>query len=220
MNSRFASIIAPLALALPLWAYVLPAALPAAALAQSDPSGAADAKAFKLAETKLAALAKEAALEKPPVDASALKADEKKQPGAPQKKPRSKARAKVAKTKGETAGKGQKIFGRRLTQAEVQDVLSTTRDLSGTDLNGLNLVGMDLSGVKFNRANLQMANLERADLAESDLELADLSGANLSGASLNQARLRGARLEGTRMDGAMWVDKTICKKGSVGSCME
>lgn len=220
MNSRFASIFAPLALAIPLWAFVMYAALPAAALAHSDETGATEAKALKVAEVKLAALAKEAKPEGTPVEASAPKAAEKKPSRPVRKKRLSKKSHKVTKAKLETNGKGQNIVDRRLTKAEVQGVLSTTRDFSGSDLSGMNLVGLDLSGVKFNRANLKMANLERADLAESDLELADLTGANLRGASLNQARLRGTRMEGTSMDGALWVDRTICKKGSIGSCIE
>ena len=116
--------------------------------------------------------------------------------------------------------KKQNVVDRRLTRAEVLTILSTTRDFSGSDLSGMNLKGIDFSGVKFNRANLHLANMERADLAESDLELADLSGADLRGASLIQARFRGTLLKDTQMDGALWVDRTICKKGSVGSCIE
>ena len=138
----------------------------------------------------------------------------------PARKKRLKKARRAAQAKKELSGKGGRIAGRHLTQEEVQGILSTTRDFSGADLSGMSLVGLDLRGVKLNRSNLQMANLERADLSESDLELADLTGANLRGASLNQARLRGTRLEGSRMDGALWIDRTICRKGSVGSCIE
>ena len=131
--------------------------------------------------------------------------------------------AKVRLAKGAKADldpKAAHVVDRRLTRAEVLAILSTTRDFSGSDLSGMNLVGIDFSGVKFNRANLHLANLERADLAETDLELADLSGADLRGASLNQARLRGTLLNDTRMDGALWIDRMVCKKGSVGDCLE
>jgi hypothetical protein len=135
------------------------------------------------------------------------------------KKRSAKSRAGVV-AKADPDKKLQNVVDRRLSRAEVLKVLSTTRDFTGSDLSGMNLVGIDFSGVKFNRAKLHMANLERADLAESDLELADLTGANLRGASLNQARLRGARLADSHMDGALWVDRTVCKKGSIGGCIE
>ena len=233
MTIRFAYQMAPLALAIPLYACALCALPPEAAAADApfDQENAADAKALKVAELKLAALAKEAkaaeaaeAAEKAGAQGPQRKGIEqkpavKKQPVNYRKKKLAK-RARVVQAKGETAAKVPKVLNRRLTEAEVQGILATTRDFSGTDLSGLSLVGMDLSGVKLNRANLHLANLERADLAESDLELADLSGANLRGASLNQARLRGTRLEGAKMDGTMWIDKTVCKKGSLGNCVE
>jgi len=220
MKSRFARIFATFALTITLCAYALSAASPAQASAvEPDQQSAADARKLKLAETKLAALVKEAKAESAPPEAEAQKAAVKKKPGTVGKKRVKKTRSKLH-AKGASTGKAGNIVNRRLTLSEVQGILSTTRDFSGSDLSGMNLVGVDLRGVKLNRANLQMANLERADLAESDLELADLTGANLRSASLNQARLRGTRLERTRMDGAMWIDKTICKKGSVGSCIE
>jgi hypothetical protein len=218
MNRRLASIIVPLALAIPVCAFAQSPASTAPAVVQSAQGDANEAKTLKTAEMKLAALAKEGNSESGPLAAAKQKVTDKK-PHPVQKKRLSKSRHR-AQAKWEMTGNVKKIVGRRLTQAEVQGILATTRDFSGSDLSGLNLVGVDLSGVKFNRANLQMANLERADLAESDLELANLSNANLRGASLNQARLRGTRMEGTRMDGALWVDRTVCKKGSVGSCIE
>jgi len=216
MKSRFALILAALALATTPLAHA--AALPARAdQAHGEPSDETEAHTLKVAELKLAALAQEAK----EADAASAAKDA---PAAPAKKKpvhAVKNRHFKARIKASAVGKGgRKILGRRLTESEVKAILSTTRDFSGSDLSGLNLVGADLSGVKFNRANLHLANLERADLAESDLELADLTGANLRGASLNQARLRGTRMEGTRMDGALWIDKTICKSGSVGGCVE
>jgi uncharacterized protein YjbI with pentapeptide repeats len=137
------------------------------------------------------------------------------------KKRLSKARRSESKVANEeSVKKVQNVVDRRLTRAEVLNILTTTRDFSGSDLSGLNLAGIDFNGAKFNRANLKTANFTRADLTESDLELADLSGADLRGASLNQARLRGTKLEATRMDGALWVDKMVCKQGSIGNCIE
>lgn len=212
MNSRLTTLFTALALAMPPCSFAGPGAPPKAGLAHA--SNTDEAQAFKVAEMKLAALAREAKAENGDAQEVTATAAKKKQPPPARKKRHSKS----LKGKGSVAG--QKIVGRRLTAAEVRGVLSTTRDFSGSDLSGMNLVGVDLKGAKFNRANLHLANLERADLAETDLELADLTGANLRGASLNQARLRGTRMDGTQMDGALWIDRTICKKGSVGSCIE
>ena len=214
MNSRLTPLLIAVALAMPPCSFAGPGAQPKAGLAHA--SNTDEAQAFKVAETKLAALAREAKAENGDAKEVTATAAKKKQPPPGRKKRHSKSLK--AQVMGGAAG--QKIVGRRLTAAEVRGVLATTRDFTGSDLSGMNLVGVDLKGVKFNRANLHLANLERADLAESDLELADLTGANLRGASLNQARLRGTRMDGTKMDGALWIDRTICKKGSVGSCIE
>lgn len=148
------------------------------------------------------------------------KASDKQEPAPVKKKKAVKKKRVSAKAHEGGDKKKQNVVDRRLTRVEVLAILSTTRDFTGSDLSGMNLKGIDFSGVKFNRANLHLANMERADLTESDLELADLTGADLRGASLIQARFRGTLLKDTRMDGALWVDKTICKKGSVGSCIE
>lgn len=202
------------ALATTLFATTLATPLPAMAAA----AGPSEAQSLKVAETKLDALAKEMI----PLPAAPEKAVEpvveKKKPAPPPKKRHAKVPHK-AQAKPVPVAK-PKILGRRLTKAEVQETLAGTRDFAGCDLSGLNLVGMDFTGVKFNRANLHLANLGRADLDETDLELADLSGADLRGASLIQARLRGARLDGAKIGGALWTDKTVCRKGSVGSCIE
>ena len=212
MKRRFALLLI-LALATPPCAWAGPAAPPAPAQDKPGASNEAEAQTLKVAEMKLAALAREANAASAAPKAPGAAAAKKKKAHSVKKKRRAKSRGGHAKVA------GLKVVNRRLTQGEVQGILKTTRDFSGTDLSGMNLVGMDLSGVKFNRANLHLANLERADLAETDLELADLTGANLRGASLNQARLRGTRMEGSRMDGALWIDKTVCRSGSVGSCI-
>jgi len=210
-------LILTLALAAAPCAYAAPGSAPKAAQEKPEASNESEAQTLKVAEMKLAALAKEASAANGTKDA-AVSVPKKKQPHHPARKKRlAKSRHKAGP---KTAQAGVQVVNRRLSESEVKGILTTTRDFSGSDLSGMNLAGVNLSGVKFNRANLHLANLERADLAESDLELADLTGANLRGASLNQARLRGTRMEGTRMDGALWIDKTVCKSGSVGSCIE
>ncbi|GFO58961.1 hypothetical protein GMST_12860 [Geomonas silvestris] len=212
MNRRYQIIILALTLALPVSGIAAseppaPATVAAAAPERSEPSNEVQSRQLALAEAKLAALAAEG-------NGTAKPAEPKKQ-AAPKKK-----KAKTHKVKKKTDPAQARVYHRRLSENEVRGIMSTTRDLSGMDLSGMNLAGMDLSGAKLNRVNLRMTNLERADLAEADLELADLTGANLRGASLNQARLRGTHLEGSRMDGALWIDKTVCRSGSVGSCIE
>jgi hypothetical protein len=203
-------------LAICLCAATFSGAAPAVAAARPG-SVPDDAEALRLAEKKLAALAQEAKTASAPQAEAPKKVAEKKHPARKKRARRARHSVAAAAMSGTPS---QKVLGRRLTPGEVQGILATTRDFSGTDLSGMNLVGQDFSGVKFNRANLQLANLERADLTESDLELADLTGANLRGASLNQARLRGTRMDGVRLDGALWIDKTVCKKDSVASCIE
>jgi hypothetical protein len=216
MNRRFATIATALLFATTPGAFAAPAA-PKAPQEKPASSNEFEAQMLRTAETKLAALANEAKEANGPAKETKAK-PVKKNKSHPVSKKRS-AKFLKAHPKGNLTA-AEKVLNRRLTEGEVKGILTTTRDFSGSDLSGMNLVGVDLTGVKFNRANLHMANLERANLAETDLELADLSGANLRGASLNQARLRGTRLEGTRMEGALWIDKTVCKSGSVGSCIE
>jgi uncharacterized protein YjbI with pentapeptide repeats len=216
MKSRLVPIFTALTLTMAPGSFAAAAAAPAAAQAKPDESNEVEAHKLKVAETKLAALAKDAQAANAPPKVAAPVA-KKKKPHAVRKKMLAKARAKGHLRVDRAV---LKVVSRRLTEDEVKGILTTTRDFSGSDLSGMSLVGVDLTGVKFNRANLHLANLERADLAEADLELADLTGANLRGASLNQARLRGTRMEGTRMDGALWIDKTICRNGSVGGCIE
>ncbi|QXE89860.1 pentapeptide repeat-containing protein [Geomonas subterranea] len=235
MNRYFAPPIACFTMAFALWAgQTLVAAQASAAgpepakaakerAAGDSGENAAEALKLKLAEAKLAALAKESELSKPAAQVTKKGAGKKNVKGKLKKAKGGKkgtVAAKGKKGKGGGAAVAGKVLDRRMTPAEVQGILAGSRDFSGTDLSGLNLNGYDLSGAKFNRAKLQSVNLERADLSETDLELADLSGADLRGASLNQARLRGTRLAGAKLDGALWTDKTICRSGSVGNCIE
>jgi uncharacterized protein YjbI with pentapeptide repeats len=200
-------------------ATALSAPVLAAATSNAPPPGNAnEAQALKVAESKLDALAKEVSTDWAATSPPPEKVVDKKPPHRVAKKRHVKARHKVQAKP--VAVVKPKILGRRLTKAEVQETLAGTRDFAGCDLSGLNLVGMDLTGVKFNRANLHLANLGRANLDETDLELADLTGADLRGASLNQARLRGTRMDGAKIEGALWTDKTVCRKGSVGGCIE
>ena len=59
-------------------------------------------------------------------------------------------------------------------------------------------------------ANLTGANLAGANLTKADLQNATLYRANLSGATFKKANL----------DGAIWMDGTVCQKGSLGYCRQ
>lgn len=177
-----------------------------------------EVRALMMTEMKLAALARMGDGGPPPDAVPAPPPPKKIEKKRPHKVNRRPSRSKPG-TVAPVAAR-QKPLDRRLTRSEVQEIISTTRDFSGADLTGLSLVGVDLRGAKLTRANLHSANLERADLAEADLELTDLTSANLKGASLNQARLRGARLEGAKLDGVLWIDKSVCRAGSIGICRE
>ena len=69
--------------------------------------------------------------------------------------------------------------------------------------------GCDFYGANFNGANLNNANLKGANLAY----------ATLRKASLFKADLTDADLRGTDFEGALWIDGTICQKGSIGKCI-
>lgn len=112
------------------------------------------------------------------------------------------------------------LHGKKVGNAELAQLLATSRNLAGRDLRGMNLTGADLRGVDFRGSILAGANLERADLTEANLERADLTEANLRSASLAAATLRGARLQGAVFDGAIWTDRRICPPGSLGACPE
>ena len=78
--------------------------------------------------------------------------------------------------------------------------LRQTKTCAGCDLYKANLDNLDLTN-----ANLQNANLKRAKFRK-----ATLLGANLSGAVII----------GTNFEGAMWVDGSICQRGSIGMCVK
>lgn len=104
-----------------------------------------------------------------------------------------------------------------LTRAQVQRILTTSKnldfqnlsglnlqtiDLTGASLKGSDLTGVNLSGARLERANLAEANLRRANLAKADLKGADLTRANLAEANLAGAQFWGGNLAGADLRGA------------------
>src|ERR1039457_5639967 len=110
--------------------------------------------------------------------------------------------------------------GEKLTFKQVSEILKTTRNLAGKNLSGLNLIGVDLSGCSLKGADMRGTILERADISGSNLDRADLTGANLKMTSFFESSLTSARLEQAVLDGAIWIDKSICAKGSIGECLK
>jgi hypothetical protein len=116
------------------------------------------------------------------------------------------------------------LQGGRFDQATLQQALIRNADLSSSSLFSADLQGADLAFSNLSLANLANANLHGAlltgtKLNSSDLSGADLSGADLAYADLSGANLSGANLAGAKLDQAVWIDKTICARGSVGQCL-
>ncbi|MDD2540728.1 MAG: pentapeptide repeat-containing protein [Desulfuromonadaceae bacterium] len=110
--------------------------------------------------------------------------------------------------------------GEKLSFKQITEILRTTRNLAGRNMSGLNLVGLDLSDCSLEGANMRGSNLERANMMGSNLERVDMTGANLKMASFYQSALTAAKLDQAVLDGAIWVDKSICAKGSIGECLK
>ncbi|MHB8121283.1 MAG: pentapeptide repeat-containing protein [Desulfuromonadaceae bacterium] len=110
--------------------------------------------------------------------------------------------------------------GEKLSFKQIAEILRTTRNLDGRNLSGLNLVGLDLSDSSLKGADMRGSNLERANMMGSNLERADMTGANLKMASFYQAALTAAKLDQAILDGAIWIDKSICAKDSIGECLK
>ena len=110
--------------------------------------------------------------------------------------------------------------GEKLSFEQIAEILRTTRNLAGRNLSGLNLVGLDLSDCSLKGADMRGSNLERANMMGSNLERADMTGANLKMASFYQSAMTAAKLDQAVLDGAIWIDKSICAKGSIGECLK
>ena len=131
-----------------------------------------------------------------------------------------KSRRVTRHASGEKARIAEPAPGERLTIKQVMELLKTTRNFAGKNLSSLRLVAFDLTKCNMKGADLSNANLERADMEETNLELADLSGANLKMTDLRISGIKGAKLDRATFDGAIWLDGTVCAKGSIGLCRE
>ncbi|MEW5757098.1 MAG: pentapeptide repeat-containing protein [Pseudomonadota bacterium] len=113
--------------------------------------------------------------------------------------------------------------GTNLTYARVVNSDLSYSMLPGADLRYADFSGSVLKGATLREAQAQAARFDHADLSHAVLEKANLMNASLMGADLRQANLAaanlsGARLTDARLDDAIWVDGTVCAKGSLGKC--
>lgn len=106
------------------------------------------------------------------------------------------------------------LTGATLRNTNLQGASLRESRLKNSDLSFANLISANLANAHFNGATILGANFRDADLSNADLQDADLSYANLSGADLT-----GANFSGTRLDNAIWVDRSVCAKGSLGRCI-
>jgi hypothetical protein len=106
-----------------------------------------------------------------------------------------------------------------LTGAKVRNAKLRQANLLGARLAGVDLAYSDVVKANLSYANLHGATLKGANLLGADLAYADLSDADLSYANLTGAVLGGAVLSGTQLDNAVWVDGSLCARGSVGQCV-
>lgn len=114
---------------------------------------------------------------------------------------------------------GAVLDNSNLQQAVMRNANLTGSTLQRSDLQNADLAYANLSLVNLGQANLRGAQLMGAKLNGSDLSGADLSGADLSYADLSGANIKGVNLAGAKLDQTLWLDKTICARGSVGQCL-
>lgn len=125
------------------------------------------------------------------------------------------------------------LRGAKLRNANMGGADLRGTQLAGADMAYANLVGANLAGAALNGVTMLGTNLRSADLTEADLtgaqlayavlQNADLSDANLTDVDLSNADLQGATLNetilsGAKLDHVIWLDGSVCAKGSVGEC--
>ena len=111
--------------------------------------------------------------------------------------------------------RGAKLGGADIAYANLVGAKLLGAEFSQTALVGANMRNADLAGADLTGANLAYAILQGADLSNAKFNDADLSDADLQGATMKNTTLTGAKL-----DQAIWLDGSICARGSVGGCKE
>ncbi len=116
------------------------------------------------------------------------------------------------------------LRGRQWAGVDLSGAHARNADLSGSNLSRAIAREADFAYADLTRARITGADFRGARLIGADLQLAilrgtDLRGADLAYANLFRADLAGANLEGARLERAVWIDGSICRKGSVGQCL-
>lgn len=115
--------------------------------------------------------------------------------------------------------------GANLQNSELSASDWSYTNLSFAEMSGANLAQALLVGTTLRNTNLGQANLANANLSYAILQGAHLGRASLENADLGNADLTGAHLEGAKLDGAnlvnaIWIDRGMCKAGSIGKCVK
>ena len=103
----------------------------------------------------------------------------------------------------------QDILSKRPSQAELDDVSLSGRDLSGVVLRKLSLEGRDLRGTRFSDGVLNGVNFANAQLQDADFTGAELDGSSFSGCQLQGACLESVRGEDVDLSGANLTDASL-----------
>lgn len=83
-----------------------------------------------------------------------------------------------------------------------------------------NLQGANFKNTNLDKSNFYGANLKNADLRNTSLRRANFNYTVLYGANLTGGKLKQTLFEGANLTGAIWINGKICKKGSVGKCIQ
>lgn len=116
-----------------------------------------------------------------------------------------------------------RMEGLRAQAADLKKADLSNTDLRGADFHGANLqftllYYANLSGANLTEADFRFAKLIGAGLRNADLTNANLDSADLSYANLKGAKINGASMKDTKLERTIWIDGTICRIGSIGSC--
>ncbi len=70
------------------------------------------------------------------------------------------------------------------------------------------------------RCDLYKANFFGADLTNVDFSGSNLILANFQKSTLYNANFSNTSIQGANFEGALWIDGSICQKGSYGRCIK
>lgn len=115
---------------------------------------------------------------------------------------------------------GAQLSNSVLTDADLSYANFSRTDFSGSDARRAKLTGTTLRNAVLTQVNLSNSTMGYAILQGADLRKANFQNANLSKADLSGAMIDGANFDGAILTGAIWIDRTECREGSVGTCVK